>query len=171
MKKIQATNKIAGAEPDAEPTIIAKIRNWYRKKLGGTGIPVAPIDEETQKPVELPLYKYNVDINTGAGVFKVSQQAVTEKAAHDLVIAWFLNKKLLVNPQMIGPVKGEEGKWKYKCKIDTGTGQLKYEIQAKDAEEAITECKVWFVRFKLRLKVTLVGPVRQKQDAESGKAQ
>lgn len=173
MKTIHATNKIAGAEPDAEPTVIAKIRNWFRKKAGGTGIPISVIDEETKQAVELPVYKYNVDINTGSGVFKVNQEATSEANAKKAVITWYLNNKLLVNPQLLGPEKkklekGEEEKWRYKCAITTGTGNLKYLVVAKNAEEAVMECKVWFVRNKLRLTIKLVGQVTKKQDAESG---
>lgn len=168
MKTIHATNKIAGAEPDAEPTVIAKIRNWFRKKAGGTGIPISVIDEETKQAVELPVYKYNVDINTGSGVFKVNQESTSEANAKKAVINWYLNNKLLVNPQLLGPSKTEEGKWRYKCAVTTGTGNLKYELIAANVDEAVMECKVWFVRNKLRLTIKLVGPVTKKQDGESG---
>lgn len=162
------------AEPAAEPTLIARIRNWFRKNAGGTGIPIVAIDEETKQPVEVTLYKYNVDVNTGAGIFKLSQTATSEQDCRQLVINWYVNKKLLVKPDLIGPVKGSDKDnpvWRYKCAIQTGTGTLKREVEAVSAEKAIEECKVWFLRFKMKLVIKLVGPVRNNPNAESGKKQ
>lgn len=166
MKVVHNSIKNKPEEPEANPTVIARIRNWFRNKMGGTGIPVQVMDAETNKPVEdAPQYKYNVDINTGAGVLKLSQESTSEENAKQAALTWVLNNKIKVKPELIGEVKNSIGLFRYKCTTQTGTGTFVREIHAPTAEKAIENAKVWWLTNKMQCKIVLVGPVRKKQDA------
>lgn len=146
-----------------------RFREWLIKRLGANDQPITVMDADTNKPADMQRYKYNVVINTGSGLVKLSFEGISEADVKKNVTTWYVNNKLLVKPELIGAVKVAEGSkavlWRYACTIQTGCGTFTREIQASSSEKAIENVKVWFLMNKMKVSLSLVGPVTKPANA------
>jgi len=89
-------------EKDAEkevqtPDFFAKLQNWFRSKMGtiNDSPPVTP------EQLTVKLYRYRVNIYTGAGVVKTSIDAANKKEAEERALVNYVGR-LNVKAELVG---------------------------------------------------------------------